>query len=183
MTGAALGRSGNVAADPAERAREIALRILAGAPRSAAQLREALLAREVTEAAVDEVLARYREVGLIDDAGLARTIARTRHLERAQSRRAIAHELRRKGFGPDDVSSAVAQISDDDERAAAQALAQRRWNALGGVAREAKVRRVVSLLGRKGYPAGLAFELVRRLEHADIWEDREVNPAEEDVTS
>jgi regulatory protein len=181
VAGTPKGRSHDVAADPADRAREIALRILAGAPRSAAQLREALLAREVPTAAVDEVLARYREVGLIDDAGLAQTIARTRHLERAQSRRAIAHELRRKGFGIDDVASAVAQISDDDERAVAQALAERRWNALAGVPREARVRRVVSLLGRKGYAPGVAFELVKGFERADIWEDREVKPAEEDV--
>jgi regulatory protein len=182
VAGSAQGRSANVATDPEERAREIALRILAGAPRSAAQLREALLAREVIEPIVDEVIARYREVGLIDDAGLAQMIARTRHLERGQSRRAIAQELRRKGFEPEDVSSALAQVSDDDERDAAQALAERRWSALAGVPRDTRVRRVVALLGRKGYAPGVAFDLVRRLERADIWEDREVKPAEEDVT-
>jgi regulatory protein len=61
-------------------------------------------------------------------------------------------------------------------------LAERRWNALSGVAREARVRRVVAFLGRKGYAPGVALDLVRGLERADIWEDREVNPAEEDVT-
>ena len=136
----------------------------------------------MTEAVADEVLARYREVGLIDDEGLAQTIARTRHLERHQSRRAISHELRRKGFGPEDVSSAVAQISDDDERAAALELAEKRWIALAGVSRDARIRRVVALLGRKGYAPGVAFDLVKGFERADIWEDREVNPAEEDVT-
>ncbi len=132
---------------------------------------------------VDEVVARYREVGLIDDAGLSQMIARTRHLERGQSRRAIAQELRRKGFEPDDVSSAVAQISDDEERGAARTLAERRWNTLAGVPRDTRVRRVVALLGRKGYAPGVAFDLVHGLERADIWEDREVSPAEEDVTS
>ena len=181
---ASFGPSGAGAQGPeeAERARQIALRILDAAPRSATHLREALLAREVAEAVADEIIGRYREVGLIDDRGLARMIARTRHAERGQSRRAIAEELRRKGFEADDIAGAVAEISDEDESAAAEALAAKRWRALNNVPREARVRRVVALLGRKGYPPGIAFDLVRRLERADIWEDREVSPAEEEAT-
>jgi regulatory protein len=165
-----------------ERARQIALRILDAAPRSAAQLRGALLARDVAEAVADGVIERYREVGLIDDGGLARMIARTRHGERGQSRSAIAQELRRKGFAADDIATALEEISDEDESLAAEVLAAKRWDALTEVPREARVRRVVALLARKGYAPGVAFDLVRRLERADIWEDREVSPAEEDAT-
>ena len=168
MTGRGLGDEDGTVVDPAGRAREIALRVLAGAPRSAAQLREALLARDVTETVVDEVVARYREVGLIDDTYLAQMIARTRHHERGQSRRAIAVELRRKGFEPHDVAEALAQISDHDERIAAETIARRRWEVLANVPREARIRRVVAFLGRKGYAPGLAFDLVRGLERADI---------------
>lgn len=179
---AGRGFSSAAAPDEPERARQIALRILDAAPRSAAQLREALLGKEVAEAVANEVIERYREVGLIDDAGLARMIARTRHSERGQSRRAIAQELRRKGFATDDISGALAEISDADELLAAEALAAKRWGALSHVPREARARRVVAFLGRKGYAPGVAFDLVRRHERADIWEDREVSPAEEDVT-
>ena len=178
---ASEGTFGATGPDEPERARQIALRILDAAPRSAAQLREALLARDVTEAVADELIARYREVGLVDDSGLARMIARTRHAERGQSRRAIAQELRSKGFVAEDIALALAEVSDDDESLAAEALAAKRWSALADVPREARVRRVVALLGRKGYPPGVAFDLVRRLERADIWEDREVGPAEEEV--
>jgi regulatory protein len=175
-----IGRaSGTPGADQADRAREIALRILGGAPRSASQLREALVAREVPEAVADDVIERYREVGLIDDVGLAQMIMRTRHSERSQSRRAVEHELRRKGFESDAITSALAEVSDEAELGAAEALAARRWNALQGLPRDARARRVVSLLGRKGYAPGFAFDLVRRLERADIWEDREVSPVEE----
>ena len=169
-------------ADPAGRARAIALRALAGAPRSAAQLRSTLLARDVAEGVVDEVISRYREVGLIDDASLAQMIARTRHRERGLARNAIERDLRGRGLEDSDIALALAQISDDDERAAALALAQRRWDALAGVPREARMRRVAAHLGRKGYAPGAAFDLVRRLERADIWKDREVQPAEEDAT-
>jgi len=168
--------------DPAERARDIALRVLAGAPRSAAQLRAALLSRDVDERVADEVIERYREVGLIDDAALAGAIARTRHAERGQSRRVIAAELRRKGFEADHVDAALGQITDEDERGSAEALARRRWDALSSVPREARMRRVAAFLGRKGYPSGEAYGLVRALERADIVEDREVCPAEEELT-
>lgn len=181
MTGRTAGLSGATAPEEAERARQIALRILDSAPRSAAKLREALLAREVAGSVADRIIERYREVGLVDDPGLARMIARARHGERGRSRRAIAEELRRKGFEPDDIAGAVAEISDEDESLAAEVLAARRWQALGDVPREARVRRVVALLGRRGYAPGVAFDLARRLERADIWEDREVSPAEEEV--
>ncbi len=175
-------RRGAESTDPSERAREIALRILAGAPRSEAQLREGLTSRDVSESIADEVIDRYREVGLLDDAGLSAAIARTRHAERGHSRRAIAVELRRKGFDGSDVEAALAQVSEEDERATAEKLARERWATLSGTPREARLRRVASYLGRKGYAAGLAYELVRGLDRADILGGREVNPAEEEVS-
>jgi regulatory protein len=153
---------------PAERAREIALRILSHSPRSAAQLREGLLTREVEPQIADEVIARYIEVGLLDDSALAAMIARTRHHERGKSARAIAVELRRKGFSDDDIASALAPIDADAERAAAEQLAARKWHGTASLPTEVRVRRVVGHLGRKGYSPSLAFALVKNLQRADI---------------
>lgn|SRR5690554_1025467 len=153
--------------DPAERAREIAIRLLTHSPRSAAQLREGLLKREVEPDVVEEIIERYREVGLLDDPELAATIARTRHRERGRSRRAVRQELQRKGFEPEDIDAALEQISDDDEHAVARELAVKRWNQLEGVDRDKRVRRVVGMLGRRGYSPSLAFALVRECEDAD----------------
>lgn len=153
--------------DPSERARDIALRLLTHSPRSAAQLREGLTSRDVPPEVADEVISRYRDVGLLDDASLAAAIVRTRHSERGKSRRAILVELRRKGFEPADIDAALEQISDDDEHEAARGLALKRWNQLDGVERDRRVRRVVGMLGRKGYSPSDAFALVRELEIAD----------------
>lgn len=155
------------ATDPAERAREIALRLLTHSPRSAAQLRDGLLKRDLEPHVVDEVIERYREVGLLDDPELAATIARTRHRERGRSRRAVRQELQRKGFESHDIDAALEQISDDDEHAVARELAVKRWSQLEGVERDTRVRRVVSMLGRRGYSPSLAFALVRECEDAD----------------
>ncbi len=153
--------------DPAERAREIALRLLDHSARSAAQLREGMLKREVDPEIADQIVARYIEVGLLDDSALAATIARTRHAERGLSRRAIAQELRRKGFEPEDVESALAQIDGDDEADAARELAAVRWRRLSNHDDQTRTRRVVAMLGRKGYAPSLAFEVVRELQRAD----------------
>ena len=157
--------------DPAERAREIALRLLSHSPRSAAQLREGLIKREVAPELAEALIERYREVGLIDDTALAAQVARTRHSERGQSRRAVSMELRRKGFEADDIEAALAQIDDDSEREAARALAQKRWQKLSELPCEIRSRRIVAMLGRKGYSPGLAFALVRELESADSREE------------
>lgn len=153
--------------DPAERAREIAIRLLTHSPRSVSQLREGLLAREVEPHVVDEIVERYREVGLLNDPELAATIARTRHRERGKSRRAVRQELERKGFEADDIALALDQITDADEHAVARELAFKRWKQLEGVDRDKRVRRVVSMLGRRGYSPSLAFSLVRECEDAD----------------
>ncbi len=158
--------------ESAERAREIALRILGSAPRSAEQLREGLRKRNVVEPIIDEIIERYVEVGLLDDAQLAATVARTRHNERGASRRAIGAELRRKGFEQHDIDAALSQIDDDDEFERARELARKRWEKLAGLDHEVRVRRTVGMLGRKGYAPGVAFGVVKSLDNADSEETR-----------
>lgn len=164
---AGRGSATKTSVDPAERAREIAIRLLTHSPRSAAQLREGLLKREVEPEVVEEVIERYQEVGLLDDPELAATIARTRHRERGKSRRAVRQELQRKGFEAHDIDAALEQISDEDEHDVARELALKRWSQLEGVDRDKRVRRVVGMLGRRGYSPSLAFALVRECEDAD----------------
>ncbi|BDZ61388.1 hypothetical protein GCM10025873_11790 [Demequina sediminis] len=106
-------------------------------------------------------------MGLLDDTELASTIVRTRHAERGQARRAIRQELARKGFEDDDIETALGQVDDDDERKRAHALARKRWDQLAQHPVEVRTRRVVAMLGRKGYPSSLAFALVKDLRNAD----------------
>lgn len=141
--------------------------MLTHSQRSEAQLREGLVSRDVEPSLADEIIERYREVGLLDDEALAAAIARTRHRERGRSRRAVGDELRRKGFAHEHIEAALAQITADDEREAATELARRRWGQLGAAPHEARVRRVVGMLGRRGYPPSLAFDIVKSLQRAD----------------
>jgi len=152
---------------PAERAREIALGILSRAPRPESYIRAALSAKEIPGDVIDEVIARYIEVGLLDDDALAAQIARTRHQERGASARAIRMELQRKGFTPASIDAAVAPIDAQAEEAAARALARRAWDRTAGLDVQVRARRVVGHVGRKGYSPALAFALVKELISAD----------------
>lgn len=149
--------------DPESVARSIALRLLTGAPRSRAQLAEAMARRDVPEAVAERVLDRFTDVGLIDDAEYARILVRSRHADRGLARRALGVELRRKGIDDELAAEALGTVDAEQEEATARELVRRRLAATRGLPAEVRTRRTVAMLGRKGYPGGLAHRLVREL--------------------
>jgi regulatory protein len=147
--------------DAVEKAREVVLRILTAAQRSRRELEQSLARKGYPEDVVVQVLDRFDEVGLVDDATYAETIVRTRHAERGLARRGIAAELRRRGINEDTATEALDQLDPDDERVAGAKLAAKLITRTRGLDRQVRVRRAVGSLARKGYAPGLAFELVR----------------------
>jgi regulatory protein len=125
------------------------------------ELEKALRKKGVPDDAGRRVLDRFSELRLIDDQALAEGFARAAHRERGLSGRAVALKLRQRGVDDATVDSAVGQIDRDSEFATARALAERRMRALRGLAPEVQTRRLVGLLARKGYPPGLAYDVVR----------------------
>jgi regulatory protein len=134
--------------------------MLTGAPRTARQIRDGLARRGYAEDVVDELVERLTAVGLIDDVALAGLIARSRLAERGVSRRGIAAELRRKGIAADDAAEALAQIDDDTEDEALRDLVRTRLARTSGLEREVRIRRLMGVLGRKGYAPGAAFAAI-----------------------
>jgi regulatory protein len=154
---AALGPPG----DPESVARTICLRLLDRRARSRAELATALRKRGVPDDAAGAVLDRFAEVGLIDDAALAGTLAAAQHRERGLAGRAVAVKLRQRGIAEPQVRAAIESIDRDSEYAAAQALVAKKLRSLGGLEPQVQARRLVGLLGRRGYAPGLAHEVVR----------------------
>lgn len=148
-------------ADPEARARAICLRLLTMAPKTRAQLAEALRTREVPEEAAQAVLERFSEVGLIDDEAFAAAWVSSRHIGRGLARRALAQELRHRGVDDDTVNDAVQQLDPEQEVKTARRLVARRLAATRGTDPQARIRRLVGMLARKGYSPGLAFRVVR----------------------
>jgi regulatory protein len=149
------------ARDPAEAARDICLQLLAVRPQTRAELATALRRRGIADEVAAEVLDRYDEVGLIDDEAFARAWVTSRHHGRGLARRALAGELRQRGVDGETVGAALTELDPATEAATARELVERKLRGMGRVAPDAAFRRLAGMLARKGYPAGLAFRIVK----------------------
>ncbi len=147
---------------PEERARAICLRLLTGSPRTRKQLGDALRKRGIPEEVADDVLSRFEDVGLIDDAAFAGAWVESRHHGRGLARRALARELRTKGVDTTLIEEAVGQLDSEQEEATARELVARKLRATRGLDRDRRLRRLAGMLARKGYPEGMALRVVRR---------------------
>jgi len=161
MTFGEAARLGESPADPESVARTICLRLLTVRPRTRAELAEALRRRLVPEEAAESILDRLVAVGLVDDEAFARVWVSSRHTGRGLARRALAGELRSRGVAAGTVAVAVAAIDPETEMATARNLVQRRLSAGGSASTPVQMRRLVAMLGRKGYPPAVAGKVVR----------------------
>ncbi|WP_433721407.1 regulatory protein RecX [Actinoplanes sp. CA-051413] len=143
-----------------EVARDICLRQLAVRPRTRAELAKTLARKEISEEVIAEVLDRYDEVGIIDDAAFARMWVSTRHQGRGLARRALANELRQHGVESEVATEALETLDDEAEATTARALVDRKLRSARGTPDQV-FRRLVGMLARKGYPAGVAIQAVK----------------------
>ncbi|MFG1747459.1 regulatory protein RecX [Micromonospora chalcea] len=146
--------------DEAELAREICLRQLAVRPRTRAELAGALARRGISEEVAEQVLDRYDEVGIVDDAAFARAWVSSRHNGRGLARRALANELRQRGVDGEVAGAALDDLDEETEAETARALVDRKLRSTRGEP-DAVFRRLVGMLARKGYPAGVAIRAVK----------------------
>jgi regulatory protein len=170
------GRDLGPGADPESVARTILLDQLAGRARSRRELADKLRSRHVPDDIATRLLDRFTEVGLVDDAAFARQWVESRQAGKGLAKRALADELRRKGVDPEVTREALDDLDPAVEEAAARALVRKKLPSMRRLDPATATRRLAGMLARKGYPAGLAFAVVR-----DELGDR--GPGDEDVPS
>jgi regulatory protein len=158
---------------PAAEGMGICLRLLTAAPRTQAQLEQAMRRRGVPPEAVEDVIGRLSRARLIDDPTFAQMWVESRHHSRGLARRALSTELRQRGISENDVRAAVAEVSPEQEEDAARRLVAGRLAATRGRPLPARMRRLMGLLARKGYPPGLAYRVVR-----EALEQEKIDPAD-----
>jgi len=150
-------------ADPEQVARTVLLRKLTAAPRTRAQLRDDLVGRGIPEDVADRVLDRFTDVGLIDDGAYARLWVESRHRSRGSARSVLRQELRHKGVDAALVEDALADLDADSERARAAELVRVKARSLSRLEPQARVRRLVGMLQRRGYSSSVAYSVVREV--------------------
>ncbi|NEA37098.1 RecX family transcriptional regulator [Streptomyces sp. SID13031] len=121
-----------------------------------------LAERDIPDEVADEVLDRFTEVGLIDDAAFATAWVESRHRGRGLGKRALAQELRRRGVDDEMARDALEELEPDQEEATARALVRKKLRSMRSLERQVAMRRLIGMLARKGYPGGLAMTIVKQ---------------------
>ena len=161
--------------DPAAKARDVVYRLLASRARSRSELRQALLRKEIEEDVADAVLQKFVDAGLVDDASFAEEWVNARQRYQGLGRKAIGFELRRKGVDEQHVEAALANVDAESEEDRARELVQRKLRSVRSADYQAKVRRLVGMLARKGYSEGLAYRVVKaEIENTGDGTDQEI---------
>ncbi|MDN6169995.1 MAG: recombination regulator RecX [Micrococcaceae bacterium] len=154
--------------DPEAAARAIVLRQLTGSPKSRRQLADKRSERGIPRDAAEGILDRFEELQLIDDAAFAEAWVRSRARSRGLSRSALRRELREKGIADELSDEALEQLSGADELEMARELVEKKVRSMpAGLDHDKGVRRLVAMLGRKGYGSGTAFRVVNEIWTAD----------------
>ncbi|MAY73980.1 MAG: recombination regulator RecX [Phycisphaerae bacterium] len=149
--------------DQIEKVRLAALRLLQTRARSRAELTERLLKRRLPREAVEHVVTRFVETGLVDDDAFARDVVRSEQRHRPAGDALLRAKL--EGHGVDDEvasvaideleseASTVARANECARRTAAQLPARlsdrQRW------------QRVLGALARRGFDAETSYEAAR----------------------
>jgi regulatory protein len=165
--GAPAARGPKIPRDPEAAARQICLRLITIEPRTRAQLAQAMQRKQIPDPIAEGILDRFTEAGLIDDQAFARAWVESRHYSRGLSRRALSTELRRRGVAADDVRDAVETLGPDQEVATARQIVGRKLRSTRGQPPDARARRLVGALARKGYGPALAYRIVREALEAE----------------
>lgn len=152
--------------------REIALRALDRRAYGRTELGRYLARKGATDEVIDRLLDRFEQVGLLDDEAFASQLVDARHRGRQLPRRALIAELRRKGLNEEVIADAVAPIDQEAEQRAALELARRKARSLSGLDYDVALRRLVGVLGRRGFSGELAWKTAKTVLNESDWPKR-----------
>lgn len=152
-------------ADRLQSSLDSALKYMSPRPRSEAEIRARLNRHGFDTDTIQQVLARLKERGLVDDIAFARFWRENRENFRPRSRRLIELELKQKGVDAETIAEATAGV--DDEPSAYRA-AQRKARSLARLDHSSFRKRLGDFLKRRGFD----YELVNRTIDR-VWQERD----------
>jgi len=146
---------------PRGTAKDRALRLLGVRDRSRRELELRLLRAGFEREDVDQALDDLSSIGLIDDQRFAEQVVEHAMTGRPAGRRAVMTGLMSKGVDRGVAERALGRLAVTEE-ARAEALASRQAVRLRSLDPAVAYRRLTSLLVRRGFAPGLAFDVARR---------------------
>ena len=140
---------------------EKACDLLSRRPHFRAELERKLGQRGHDEVAIATALEKLVELGYLDDAASAHSLASGPLSRRGYGPLRMRAELERRGAPAEEAAAAVETVFVDGEEPAARRVAER-WLSRRGVARTARAA-LARHLDRKGFSTGTVLRLVREL--------------------
>lgn len=138
--------------------RDDAFRLLSYRARSEQELKERLEKKGYSPEIVERVLARLRELGIVDDERLAREYVQTRISVGHKGKFRVKQELLKKGIPPETVSAALQQAPAELE--AARMVVEHYLPRYRRLDPQTRLRRLYGLLARRGFAADTIEEIL-----------------------
>lgn len=156
-------------AESDSKAWEAALRLLEVRPRAERELRDRLRRKQFDDARIDAVIARLRDLDLLDDRQFARMWVANRGTIKPKGSRALRSELIGKGVDRQVAADVVgAALTPEAELAACEQVARQAQGRYTSVADWPSFQRKLGgLLQRRGFGWEIAGPILRRL-----WDER-----------
>jgi regulatory protein len=151
-------------ADPYSIANTIALNALVARAKSKGELLANLKKRGVEDDVAQATIFRLQESGLINDEEFAKAWTQSRHTSKKLSKRIIAGELRTRGVDQSSIDQALDEIDDESEYRTAFSLGMKKYNTMSRLEPEVQIRRIQSLLQRKGFSFPTIARVIRELD-------------------
>ena len=151
-------------ADPYSIANTIALNALVARAKSKGELLAHLKKRGVEDDVAQATIFRLQESGLINDEEFAKAWTQSRHNSKKLSKRIIAGELRTRGVDQSSIDQALDEIDDESEYRTAFSLGMKKYNTMSRLEPEVQIRRIQSLLQRKGFSFPTIARVIRELD-------------------
>ena len=151
-------------ADPYSIANTIALNALVARAKSKGELLAHLKKRGIEDDVAQATIFRLQENGLINDSEFAKAWTQSRHTSKKLSKRIIAGELRTRGVDHFSIDQALDEIDDESEYRTAFSLGMKKYNTMSRLEPEVQIRRIQSLLQRKGFSFPTIARVIRELD-------------------
>ena len=154
--------------DQRVQAKLAAERLIGTRMRSASELRQRLREKEYTPEIIEETIATFTRVGLIDDRAFAEAFVRDRLRLRPRAASMLRRELRQRGVAQEIIDAVLdAQFEEGDEDTLARTMAEAYVRAHDRLEKEVLKRRLAGYLQRKGFSGSLVYQTI-----ASVLEER-----------
>jgi regulatory protein len=134
-----------------------------------------LKAKDIPADIIEATLESLESDNYLNDKRYTENFTRSKQEYQKMGKRAIGFELKRKGVDSDIISEVLSDVDEDTEYENAKKLVRSKLRSSKDLDAQKRTNRMVSMLARKGYSAGMAFKVVK-----EVFEEEKLEMAEDE---